>query len=302
MKIMITGSKGQLGNELQSILKTGSSDIGKIDPAYDNCDVFAVDVDVLDITDSAAVDKFFSDNRPDLVINCAAMTNVDGCEKALETAMAVNALGPRNLALSSEKYGAKFVHVSTDYVFGGDGTVPYCEWDVPAPNTVYGKSKLLGEQYVRENSTKYFIFRTAWLYGLVGKNFVKTMRMLGSTKDEINVVCDQRGNPTNANDLAHHILKAALTEQYGVYHCTGEGECSWYDFTVKIMELSGLKCKVNPVTTEEYAKLVPGAAPRPAFSSLNNLMLKTTVGNEMREWVPALEDYIKKLNESEANQ
>lgn len=299
MKIMITGSKGQLGNELQTILKTGKSDIGVIDGAYKGCDVLAVDVDELDITNSAAVDVFFGENRPDLVINCAAMTNVDGCEKALEAAMSVNALGPRNLARASEKYGAKLVHVSTDYVFGGDGSVPYCEWDIPAPNTVYGKSKLLGEQYVRENCSKYFIFRTSWLYGLIGKNFVKTMRRLGETKEEISVVCDQRGNPTNANDLAHHILKAAVTEQYGVYHCTGEGECSWYDFAVKIMELSGLKCKVKSVTTAEYEKMVPGAAPRPAFSSLNNLMLKATVGNEMREWLSALETYINKLNNSE---
>lgn len=299
MKILITGSNGQLGNELQSILKSGSSQIGKISDAYKNCEIFAVDVDVLDITSYEAVDGFFNEKKPDIVINCAAMTNVDGCEKGLELAMSVNALGPRNLATACENYGAKFVHVSTDYVFGGDGTVPYCEWDVPAPNTIYGKSKLLGEQYVRENCSKYFIFRTSWLYGLIGKNFVKTMRMLGNSKDEINVVCDQRGNPTNANDLAHHILKAALTDQYGVYHCTGEGECDWAEFAAKIMELSGLNCKVNPVTTEEYAKLVPGAAPRPAFSSLNNLMLKVTVGNEMREWIPALEDYIQKLNELE---
>lgn len=299
MKVLITGSNGQLGNELQSILKTGESQIGKISPEYQNCDIIAVDVDVLDITDSQAVDNFFSENRPDIVINCAAMTNVDACEVKYEVAMSVNAVGPRNLASACEKYSAKFVHVSTDYVFSGDGTVPYCEWDTTAPNTVYGKSKLLGEQYVRENCRKYFIFRTSWLYGLIGKNFVKTMRMLGSTKDEINVVCDQRGNPTNANDLAHHILKAALTDNYGLYHCTGEGECSWYDFTVKIMELSQSKCKVNPVTTEEYGKLVPGAAPRPAFSSLNNLMLKCTVGNEMREWETALADYIIKLNELE---
>lgn len=297
MKILITGSHGQLGNELTSILASGRSQIGPIDPAYAGCEVTAVDVEELDITDAAAVERFVAQERPDLVINSAAMTNVDGCETNFTVAMAVNALGPRNLAAACERHGAKLVHVSTDYVFGGDGTAPYCEWDATDPHTVYGKSKLLGEQYVREQCRRYFIFRTSWLYGLVGKNFVKTMRMLGSTKDTFTVVNDQRGNPTNANDLAHHILKAALTEQYGLYHCTGEGECSWFEFAQEILRLSGLdqRCTVRPCTTAEY----PSKTPRPAFSSLNNLMLACTVGNEMREWKTALADYIERLNEQE---
>lgn len=301
MKIMITGSHGQLGNALQSILAAGETGIGKIDAAYRDAEVTAVDVDKLDITDFAAVDAFVGRVQPDILINCAAMTNVDGCESAYETAMRVNAIGPGNLASAAEKYGAKLVHVSTDYVFQGDGNTPRCEWDVCAPNTVYGKSKLLGEKYVAERSSRYFILRTAWLYGLIGKNFVKTMRRLGASNETVSVVSDQRGNPTNADDLAYHILKVALTENYGIYHCTGTGECSWYDFASRIMELSGLQCKVLPCTTEEYAAKYPTAAPRPAYSSLDNLMLRATVGDEMRDWDAALQEYILKLDETEKN-
>ncbi len=302
MKILITGSNGQLGNELASMLKTGEAGIGKISEQYKGCEVIAVDVDTLDITDYSAVDKFVKDNKPDIIINCAAMTNVDGCETNFDAAMKVNAIGPRNLAMAAEKHGAKLVHVSTDYVFQGDGNTPRCEWDETGPNTVYGKSKLLGEKYVEEFSTRYFILRTAWLYGLIGKNFVKTMRRLGNMNEVTTVVDDQRGNPTNANDLAYHILKLAVTEEYGIYHCTGEGECSWADFAKLIMELSGCKGTVARCTTEEYSQKYPASAPRPLYSSLENLMLKCTVGNEMRDWQTALKEYIIKLDEMEKNQ
>lgn len=295
MNIIITGSKGQLGNQLCSIIKNGSSQLGEIPSEYKNCTVTAVDVDKLDITDSAAVNEFIGRVKPDMVINCAAMTNVNGCEEMLETAMKVNAIGPRNLAAACEKAGAKLVHVSTDYVFGGTGNVPYTEWDVCAPQSVYGKSKLLGECYVKEQCKKYFIVRTAWLYGDVGGNFVRTMIKLGTTRDEITVVNDQRGNPTYAEDLAHHILKLAVTDEYGIYHCTGEGECSWYDFAVEIMKDFKIDCKVKPCTTEEY----PTPAKRPEYSSLRNLMLECTVGNEMRDWKEALLAYSKIISESE---
>lgn len=291
MKILITGANGQLGNELISILKSGKSDIGSIDSAYENCEIVSGDIDVLDITDAPNTEKFIAENKPDLIINCAAMTNVDGCETNFALAMKVNALGARNLAIAANKVGAKLVHVSTDYVFAGNGSTPYCEWDICSPQSIYGKSKLLGENYVREFCDKYFIFRTSWLYGLIGNNFVKTMIKLGKEKDEIKVVNDQRGNPTNANDLAHHILKAALTNEYGTYHCTGTGECSWYDFAKTIMDYAGLNCNVLPCSTEEF----PRPAKRPAFSSLNNLMLQCTVGDEMRDWQIALKSYIQKL-------
>ncbi len=291
MKLLITGSKGQLGNELLTILKDGCAEIGAIDAAYQGVQVIGVDVDELDITDAAAVRTMVESERPDVIINCAAMTNVDGCETMFDVAMKVNAFGPRNLAAAARAVGAKLIHVSTDYVFAGNGTVPYCEWDPTAPNTVYGKSKRLGEEYVLAQCPQSFVVRTAWLYGYVGKNFVKTMLWLGDNKERITVVADQRGNPTSANDLAYHLLKLALTEEYGVYHCTNEGECSWYDFACRIMEKGGKTCKVDPCTSAEY----PSKTPRPAYSSLNNLSLACTVGNEMRPWEEALDMYLEKL-------
>lgn len=291
MKIIITGSHGQLGNELSTILKNGYSEIGTIDKQYKNCDVVAVDVDELDITKSTDVFNFINKEQPDIVINCAAMTNVDGCETNLDVAMKVNAMGPANLAMACKKVNAKLVHISTDYVFPGNGNSPYCEWDICSPNSIYGKSKLLGEQYVKEQINKYFIVRTAWLYGYVGKNFVKTMLELGKTKKQLKVVNDQIGNPTNANDLAYHILKIALTDNYGIYHCTGIGDASWFEFASLIMKYAKLDCEVLPCSTDEF----PSPTKRPAFSSLDNLMLRCTVGDEMRPWKEALNTYLTKL-------
>lgn len=288
MKLLITGGKGQLGRELCEILQNGKSRLGALPDELLDAKLTAVDVDELDITDLTAVRRFFADCRPDVVINCAAMTNVDGCETQYETAMLVNGIGPQNLAIASAECGAKLLHVSTDYVFRGDGDTPRCEWDAVDPSTVYGKSKLYGEQAVLRHCPKSFVVRTAWLYGQYGNNFVKTMQRLGREKDQITVVSDQRGNPTNANDLAHHLCKLAVTEAYGVYHCTGAGECSWYEFAARIMEESGLSCRVLPVTSEEY----PSKTPRPKFSSLRNLMLSVTVGDEMRQWEDALHDFV----------
>lgn len=289
MKIVVTGSKGQLAGEIISMIKSGESKIGNIDSAYENANLVCVDVDELDITQKKAVEDFLLKEKPDLVINCAAMTNVDACETNLELAMKVNAIGPRNLSEASSKVGAKIVHISTDYVFSGDGQTPYCEWDICNPQSIYGKSKLLGEIFTRENNNKYFIVRTSWLYGKNGNNFVKTMINLGKEKSSIKVVDDQRGNPTNANDLAYHILKIAARDQYGIYHCTGEGECSWCEFAREIMNLASLDCKVEPCTTDEF----PRPAKRPSYSSLNNLMLKSTVGNEMRNWKEALKSFFE---------
>lgn len=289
MKIVVTGSKGQLASEIINMIKSGKSEIGKIDPIYKSCDLVCVDVGELDITQKKAVEDFLLKERPDLVINCAAMTNVDACETNLELAMKVNAIGPKNLSEASSKVGAKIVHISTDYVFSGDAQTPYSEWDICKPQSIYGKSKLLGEIFTRENNHKYFIVRTSWLYGKNGNNFVKTMMKLGKEKASIKVVDDQRGNPTNANDLAYHILKIAATDQYGTYHCTGEGECSWFEFAREIMNLASLNCKVEPCTTEEFKR----PAKRPSYSSLNNLMLKSTVGNEMRNWKEALKSFMK---------
>ena len=293
MKFLITGSHGQLGNELTRIIADGKSEIGAIPKPCIGAEVVAVDVDTLDITDTNAVIDFVCKEKPDVIINCAAMTNVDGCEESYAAAYSVNAEGVRNLAVAAEKADAKFVNVSTDYVFAGNGNKPYMEWDAPAPNTVYGKSKWLGEQYALHFCRRTFIVRTAWLYGYIGKNFVKTIRRIAKANPEIKVVGDQIGNPTNANDLAHHILKLAVTEKYGIYHCTGNGECSWYDFASKIVELSGIECKVNSCTTEEYGNKTP----RPAYSSLSKTALDCAVGNEMRDWESALKQYIENVED-----
>lgn len=293
MKILITGSKGQLGNELQDIIKTGKAEIGEVSDVIKNAEVVAVDVEDLDITKLEQVKSVLKEEKPDVVINCAAATNVDGCEKNQELAFKINAIGPRNLAMVCEEIGAKLVQVSTDYVFSGVGEKPLAEFEMPAPYSIYGKTKLAGENFVKELSSKYYIVRTAWLYGRVGKNFVYTMANLGKTKEALTVVDDQRGNPTNANDLAYHILKLIQTEEYGIYHCTGNGECSWYDFASLIMELAGRNCKVNPCTSEEYAKMNPASAKRPEYSSLDNMMLRCTVGDEMRDWKDALKSFLK---------
>lgn len=292
MRILITGSNGQLGNELQKIVSTGKAEIGSVSEEIKNAEVFAMDVDILDITNLEQVKKVLNEVKPDVVINCAAATNVDGCEANQDLAFKINSLGPRNLAMVAEELGAKIVQVSTDYVFSGVGEAPLKECDLVAPVSVYGKTKLLGEEFVRDFSTKYYIVRTAWLYGYVGHNFVYTMMKLGKDRDTLNVVNDQLGNPTHANDLAYHILKLIQTEEYGVYHCTGKGECSWYNFASEIMKLSGRNCTVNPCTSEEYKSMYPNSADRPAYSSLDNMMLRCTIGDEMRDWKDALKTFM----------
>lgn len=292
MKILITGSKGQLGNEIISMINKGEAEIGKISIDIKEAEIIAVDVDELDITDKEKVKILIEKEKPEVIINCAAVTNVDGCETNEAMAFKVNALGPRNLAIAANNIGAKLIHISTDYVFDGKGVVPLKEYEITNPVSVYGKTKLLGEQYVRAFCFKYFIVRTSWLYGSLGKNFVYTMINLGKTRDEINIVNDQLGNPTNANDLAYHILKLIETEEYGIYHCTGQGECSWFQFAEEIMKEAGLNCKVNPCTSEEYVTL----AKRPAYSALENMMLEATVGNYMRPWKEALRCFISKCS------
>ena len=296
MKIVITGSKGQLGNALQELLKKDNSAIGKIPAAYKGCEIFPVDVDTLDISDSDAVNDFIRKIKPRLIINCAAMTNVDGCETNLELADKVNAIGPKNLAIAAANTGAKLVQISTDYVFKGDATTPYIETDECDPVTAYGSSKLKGEINVLENCKQSYILRTSWLYGLIGSNFVKTIRRVAKEKGVLKVVDDQRGNPTNADDLAYHILAVADTENYGIYHCTGTGECSWYDFACKILEYSNIPCDISPCSTEESGR----KAKRPAYSSLRNLRLEQTIGDRMRDWQAALKEYIVNLENSES--
>lgn len=299
VKVLLTGGNGQLGNELQRLLRNGRSEIGSIPALYEGAEVVATDVETLDITDAAAVMAFVSEGSFDLVINCAAMTNVDGCETAEDAAFRVNAEAPGNLARAAEAVGAKFVQVSTDYVFSGTDPEPRDEDDPTGPVSVYGRTKLAGEKRSLAACSRCFVVRTAWLYGYVGKNFVKTMMRLGADHDEVTVVDDQLGNPTSANDLAHEILEIAATENYGVYHCTNEGTCSWADFAQAIMEGVKLDCAIVCCTSEEYVAINPASANRPSYSSLCNKHLECTVGNKMRPWREALSAYLKNLPELE---
>ena len=287
MKILITGRNGQLGTEVYKCFERGYTELGIPEVLKENNEVTGIDVDELDITDLKAVSKLFESEKYDAVINCAAYTNVNMCETEKLSAFKVNAIGPRNLAICCEKTGAKLIHVSTDYVFPGNGTKPYVECDVCAPQSVYGSTKYLGEKYVQQFCSRYFIVRTAWLYGYYGNNFVKTMMRIGKEKGAAKVVDDQRGNPTNAADLAHHLLKLLNTEEYGIYHGTGNGECSWYEFTKKIMEFASINAEITPCTTEEY----PTPAKRPAYSSLDNMRFNATVGDEFRDWEDALKNF-----------
>lgn len=299
MRVLITGGGGQLGSELQRILRDGASEIGLIPALYKDAEIVATVIETLDITDSRDVMDFVMQGNFDLVVNCAAMTNVDGCEMTEDQAFRINAEAPGNLARAAEAVGAKFVQVSTDYVFSGDDPLPRSEEDLAAPVSAYGRTKLVGEERSLETCSRCFVVRTAWLYGYVGKNFVKTMLHLGASRDEVTVVDDQLGNPTSANDLAYEILKIATTENYGVYHCTNNGTCSWADFAQAIMEGSGLDCSVLRCTSEEYSAMNPTSAKRPAYSSLRNGHLEDTVGDEMRSWQDALDEYLRNLTELE---
>jgi len=291
MKILISGAKGQLGTQLSEILKAGTTELGPIPECYNGAEVFGYSSKDLDVSDLAAVRAAVDSAKPDLIINSAAYTNVDDCETDRDRAFRVNALGARNLAIAAEETGARLVHISTDYVFSGTGNEPFAEYDLTAPQSIYGKSKLAGEENVKTFCSRHFIVRTSWLYGLYGGNFVKTIMKAGKERGSLKVVDDQKGNPTNVEDLCYHILKLADTEEYGVYHCTGSGECSWYDFASLILEYAGIEATVAPVTTDQF----PRPARRPAYSSLDNMMLRVTVGDNMRPWQDALKSFITAL-------
>ena len=298
MKILITGCRGQLGTELQRQLAAEGCVLGPLPERLRKATVIPVDVEELDITDREATISYIRRHQPDTVINCAAFTNVNGCDTQCDAAYMVNVIGPRNLALACDKVNARLIHISTDYVFSGraNGGVPLDECAIPAPVSAYGDTKLLGERYVEQFCRRHIIVRTAWLYSYYGKNFVKTMVALGKTHDTVTVVDDQLGNPTNAVDLAYHILKLAVSHDYGVYHCTGNGICSWAEFAAAIMQRAGLACKVVPCTSAAYAAAHPESANRPAWSALENRMLRCTVGDEMRGWQDALNDFFANWN------
>ena len=259
-------------------------------------EITVTDVEELDITDENAVLKFIKDLKPEYIINCAAFTAVDKAEECFELADKINGDGPTNLAKAAKAVGAKLVHISTDYVFGGDLDISkdYKEDDEKNPVTVYGITKLHGEQGIETNMDEYYIFRTAWLYGVGGNNFVKTMTKLGTTRDEINVVADQHGSPTYAKDLTEIIYQAIEKKiPYGVYDATNEGYTTWYEFTKEILNKQGIECKVNPVTTEEYIEMMKiTQAKRPFNSQMSKSKLKEN-GIDIPEWKNALDRYLE---------
>lgn len=272
--ILVTGANGQLGTEFKKLLPNA---------------IFA-GVDVLDITDLDAVKNFVQKNSIKIIINCAAYTAVDKAEDKIELAKKINEDGSRNLALS----GAKIIHISTDYVFDGNNYKPYLPQDKTNPISVYGRTKLAGELAVLENAKIAIIVRTAWLYSAHGNNFVKTMQRLGAEKETLNVVADQIGSPTFAGDLAQaivDILPQINEANKGIYHYTNEGVCSWYDFAVKIMELSGLNCKVNPIPSSAYLT----KATRPFYSVLDKTSIKEIFGIVIPHWEYGLKRCLKQL-------
>lgn len=278
-KLIITGGNGQLGRAINLLYK-GREDIVCIN----------TDVDELDITDLNAVQNFVAKEAPYAIVNCAAHTAVDACEDQEVLAYKINAIGPRNLAIAAKENGAKLMHISTDYVFAGDATQPYREFDTTGPQGVYGASKLAGENFVKEFADKYFIIRTAWLYG-DGKNFVKTMLRLAETRNEVSVVNDQVGSPTSTKELAKAMDALLFTDNYGVFHGTCEGVCSWADFAEEIFRLAGKDVKVNRITSEEFA----AKAKRPAYSVLDNYMLKLTTDFMFADWKIAIAEYMEWL-------
>ena len=278
-RLLVTGSNGQLGRAVARFYE-GNAEIELVN----------TDVTELDITNLEQTLEFVEQVKPYAIINCAAHTGVDACETDIDNAYKINALGPRNLSIAANKVGAKLVQISTDYVFSGDANKPYTEFDEPAPQGVYGKSKLAGELFVKQFADKFFIIRTAWLYG-DGKNFVKTMLRLAETNDKVRVVSDQYGSPTSTKELAKIIDKLLWTENYGTYHGTCEGSCSWADFAKEIFRLAGKNTEVDYITTAEY----PTPAKRPAYSVLEKFMLKLTVGYEPADWHDAIAEYIAEL-------
>lgn len=288
-RILVTGCNGQLGRAIRA-------EYAEEEVEFINTDVVEGEgVVALDISDVDAVLALVRETRPQVIINCAAHTNVDACEKQWDAAYRINAIGPRNLSIAAAEVDAKLIHVSTDYVFEGNGARPYTEFDEPNPVSAYGKTKLEGERFVKEFAKKHFIFRTAWLYG-DGKNFVKTMLKLSENHEEVSVVCDQQGSPTSAVELARAIHHFEPTENYGTFHATCEGDTNWADFTEAIFARAGKSTRVNHVTSEQYAQMNPASARRPAYSILDNYMMRLTDDYRMADWESALDEYMNALN------
>jgi dTDP-4-dehydrorhamnose reductase len=275
LRILVTGKTGQLGYDLYELMK-------------DKEDVVAAGREDFDIADINSTHKFIKEHKPDIVIHCAAYTKVDDCEKNIDLAYKINAVGTGNIASICSNIGARMVYISTDYVFDGTKNEPYNEFDIPNPLSTYGKSKLAGENIVREILDKHYIIRTSWLYGINGNNFVKTMLKLAKGRDVIRVVNDQHGSPTYTRDLAEGLYFLVKTNAYGTYHMTNSGETTWFDFAKRIFNIAGLNINVVPTTTEEYN----APALRPKYSVLDNYLLRLRFDYRLRNWEEALDDFM----------
>lgn len=281
MKVLVTGVKGQLGYDVvKELEKRGIEPVG-------------VDIEEMDITQADSVDKVIKEAAPDAVIHCAAYTAVDAAEENVALCRKVNAEGPRNIAKVCKELDIKMIYISTDYVFSGEGERPWEPEDERAPKSVYGQTKYEGELAVQELLDKYFIVRIAWVFGINGNNFVKTMINLSRKYDTIRVVNDQFGSPTYTYDLSKLLVDMVLTDKYGVYHATNEGICSWYEFACEIFKKAGKDVKVIPVTTEEYG----AKAGRPANSRMSKEKLTENGFKKLPPWENALERYIAVLKE-----
>ena len=280
--ILVTGANGQLGNSIR-----------RLAAGYPQYAFVFTDVDTLDICDAQAVNAFVKEKQVDYIINCAAYTAVDKAEDDEALCLRINRDAVRNLGEAARMAGARVIHVSTDYVFDGTNHLPYVETDNTCPASVYGRTKLAGEQALQEVCPDAVIIRTAWLYSIYGNNFVKTMIRLGQERDSLGVIFDQIGTPTYANDLAQAIF-AAINKGVvgGIYHFSDEGVCSWYDFTIAIHRLAGIaSCKVKPLHTADY----PAKAPRPHYSVLDKTKIKDTFGIEIPHWEESLKRCINQL-------
>ena len=276
MKILITGSNGMLGHDLIEVLK-------------DKHELLLTTSKTLDITDGDSVMDFILKSNPDIVINSAAYTDVDGCESNPDLAYNVKGEGVKNLALACREVDCPLVHISTDYVFNGQNDRPWVEDDEIGPISIYGKSKLEGEEHIKEILEKYFIVRTAWLYGVNGRNFPRTMLELAQNHSEITVVYDEVGTPTYTPDLAKGISELIETDYYGTYHLTNSGNCSWCEFARYIFEVADVDVNVIPVTASEFAR----PAPRPSYSVLENRNWVENGFEPLRNYKEAIKEYIE---------
>lgn len=284
MKILVTGKNGQLGYD---VLK---------EMAVRGIESHGVDIQEFDITDAAATQGYISEYAPDAVIHCAAYTAVDKAEEQADLCRRINVDGTANIATACKQLGAKLMYISTDYVYPGEGEKPYEVGDATGPKSVYGVTKLEGEQAAKAVD-ELFIVRVSWVFGKNGHNFVRTMLRLGADKDEINVVDDQIGSPTYTVDLASLLCDMVVTDKFGIYHATNEGYCSWADFTAKIFKMSGTNCKVNRISTAQYKT----AAVRPINSRMSKVSLDAAGFKRLPSWQDALERYLKEISNESQN-